>query len=203
MKDEIQLTDRERAVFADLDFMPLKAKVWEKMERLLAQLREALNLHLQTSPQHFAEAGIGMEGKISRGENYQTYAYRVLDYPAVFEKDDLFVFRTVILWGRPMGFHLILSGRYKTQYEPLFLAAAPRLPEKFLLSAQSHPWIWEPEPEKQLPIDRTSGEMLKKILSERDFLKLSVYLPLEAYAEIPSFGLNTWQQIEKILFGEK
>lgn len=201
MDSDTHLTGQELSAFQDLAFMPLKAKVWEKMEILLNQLRQKLSRSLQTSGWDFAQTLTHTEGKISRGENYHTYAYRVLDHPAIFDRDDFFTFRTMILWGRPVGFHLILSGRYKDRFEPAFLASSQKFPDEFLLSAQDSPWIWEPQPGQQFQVSTTPEAQLRAILSARAFLKLSVFIPLEAYEDLPVRGINTWQQIEKMLSG--
>ncbi|MEZ4775875.1 MAG: hypothetical protein R3D00_22025 [Bacteroidia bacterium] len=203
MERDTKLTRQELSVFKDLTFMPLKAKVWEKIEALLNQLRRQLSQCLLTSTWDFSKTLFPSEGKIARGENYHTYAYRVLDHPAIFDRDHFFTFRTVILWGRPVGFHLILSGRYKDQFQPIFLAAANSFSDDFLISAQSDPWIWEPQSDQQFRVSATTEDQLKTILSARAFLKLSVYLPLEAYEQIPSQGVAVWQQIEKIFSAGK
>ncbi|MEZ4827331.1 MAG: hypothetical protein R3C61_13790 [Bacteroidia bacterium] len=202
MEDENQLTPQELEIFRDLDFMPLKARVWKKMESILGQLQPEIKTHLTSQPA-LPEVIRQSVGKISRGENYQSYPYRVLDYPNVFEGDNFLLFRTVILWGRPVGFHLILSGNWKHQLENTLLNGAPTLPAGFLLSAQSNPWIWEPQPDMQHEVSTAPADLLKKTLRDRAFLKLSVYLPVEAYTDIPRVGLQTWKTLESLFFPQQ
>ena len=110
MKSPYQLTEKELAIFQDYEFMPLKAKVWAKIEALLSQLQQQLEEKIPEFSNQLPTDLIYSSGKLSRGENYKTYSYRVMDYPRVFQGSDIFTYRCVVLWGHPIGFHLILKG---------------------------------------------------------------------------------------------
>lgn len=197
MRKKNRLTDREFEVFSDLEFMPLKVRVWEKLESLISDLRNVLIDDLLQYPLTIPAGG---DGKISRGENYQSYAYRVLDLPAVFDKDDIFTFRTVILWGHPVGFHLIMAGKFQQQFQEQVFRHRKQFPSGTYLAAHEHPWIWEQTDQRWLEVHTTGEKVLRNAMEERKFLKISRFLNIEDYYQIQEFGLTTWQVIRGILF---
>lgn len=54
--------------------------------------------------------------KISRGENYKGLPYVIMDYPALFSRDNVFALRTMFWWGNFFSITLHLSGRFMEQY---------------------------------------------------------------------------------------
>ena len=197
-KNIFQLTEEEYKVYSDLTFMPIKQRVCEKLEGILGQL------HAQLRQICEQDAGLPrellkMQGKISRGENYNAYAYRVLDYPRYSKDADMFFYRTLILWGQPTGFHLILTGTYKERVEQQLLAQQHSLPDSLYISQQETPWIWEADDPGLLKLQGQSAEQLREILTGRPFLKLSAFLPVESYAEIPVFGVELWGKLRESL----
>jgi hypothetical protein len=54
--------------------------------------------------------------KISKGENYNALPYVIMDYPALFTKDNVFALRTMFWWGNFFSITLHLSGRFKEHY---------------------------------------------------------------------------------------
>jgi hypothetical protein len=195
----ISLTPEEFTVLSDRDFMPRKQQVCLKVEQLLGDLQQRLEPAVQTQAGVLPAAVAQTPGKLSKGENYQSYAYRLLDYPRVFSGEDMFNFRSMMLWGHPFGFHLMLAGQYREALLPQLLARRGLLDEGFLLSAQPQPWIWEPQPTQQPVFAQLDDETALRLTGERAFFKLSVYLPLARWAELPAFGLEVWQKLLPLL----
>lgn len=196
------LSPEELAVLQDKTFMPLKYSVSKKMEGLLTDLRTTLSQELNQSQLPVPETLRKSDGKISRGENYHTYAYRVLDYPSTFDKQDIFSFRTLILWGHHIGFHLLLTGKFKALYQTRLLENREQAPIDSFLSQADIPWHWLPGENRQLSFSGMDEADIQTVFAARKFIKLSVYLPLREYAAIPTRGLEFWQQWAEVLFGE-
>lgn len=193
---KLPLSPEEWRVFQDLTFMPLKQQVWEKMEQLLEDFSQVLSADL--SPTLFPFEEKSGKAKISRGENYHSYAYRVLDYPRLHQGKEFLLFRTLILWGHPIGFHLILSENYRRKLGPTLPTRLLQLPQYWQISAQDSPWIWEPR-ETNLPFMHTLQEQeINRLLRERKFLKISRFLPLERYSEIGPIGRETWRSLTPV-----
>lgn len=55
--------------------------------------------------------------KIYKGENYNGFPYVIMDYPASFEKHNIFAVRTMFWWGNFISITLHLSGKHKIYWE--------------------------------------------------------------------------------------
>ena len=193
------LSPEELDVLQDRRFMPLKFSASQKIEMLLASLRSEL-VHALANPASPAPEALRKSGgKISRGENYHTYAYRVLDCPGIFQKEDIFAFRTLVLWGHHIGFHLLMTGDFKARYQARVLERRAQLDGDFFLSREEIPWQWFRNETEQLPLKSLSDTAMAEMFAARKFLKISTYLPLDRYAEIPTQGAAIWQAWESIL----
>jgi hypothetical protein len=188
----------ELAVLKDREFMPVKQRVTQKLEQQLTQLGHDLLAEVERNGQHLPSAIRAQSPKLSRGENYQSYAYRVMDYPRVFGKEDMLAFRSMVLWGHPVGYHLMLAGQYRAHYREAMVQAIPRLPEGYLLSAQRTPWRWEPDHEL-LPAHQLTAETVAEIIEARAFIKVSYFLPLTEIETLISTGLAVWRRWQTIL----
>jgi len=188
----------ELAVLKDREFMPVKLRVARKLEAKLKQVGQALQSEVETHGRHLPEAARATPPKLSRGENYQSYAYRVMDYPRVFDKKDMLAFRSMVLWGHPVGFHLMLAGAYRDQYQEPLAQAIAHLPEGYLLSAQATPWRWEPSHDL-LPAHQLTTETVAEVLSQRAFIKVSYFLPLSEIEAMEKTALQVWRRFQAML----
>ena len=195
MEASYQLSPEEFGVFSDQKFMPLKQQSWQKLESILSLLAEKEVSLIREYAGLIDEQLDRPMPKISRGENYHSYSYRVLDYPRILEKEHMFLFRTMLLWGHPIGFHLILSGRYQEAYAEKLLNAASELDKEIFYSAENSPWLWEHDSENMIKL----GNNTKIRIEERSFFKLSSFLPISDYHEIPVRGADILQTYLRIL----
>ncbi|MGD8305425.1 MAG: hypothetical protein PVF17_02125 [Ignavibacteria bacterium] len=94
----------------DSDFLLTKAKIINKVQKLMELTREELVQFVNSSNYSFPEGIDLTTGKISRGENYLNLPYMVLDYPAYFKAENIFAFRTMFWWGNFFSSTLHLEG---------------------------------------------------------------------------------------------
>ena len=81
------LQPEELRFLKDADILPTKSRILEKIEQeLLATYETLRGLHEKRGL--LQEDLFQRNGKISKGDNYQLQAYRVLDYPRIFDKKD-------------------------------------------------------------------------------------------------------------------
>ena len=192
------LSEQEFELLSDPTLLPDKYRICEKIDQWLSELRIELESYLKLG------SGLPREilknhGKISRGENYHFQAYRVLDYPRLFRQDAIFAFRTVVLWGHPIGFHIILSGTYKELFQDAIGKQRINLGSNWLLAAQESPWIWEANAPGLSVCKELSEEQWAAHVATYQFLKISSFLPLSSYRELVSTGLEYWQMWESLL----
>jgi len=184
MNSDYQLSPREFGVFSDDQFMPLKQKVWEKLEGILSLLADKELVMIQEYGDIHKVDLSKPYPKVSKGENYNSYSYRVLDFPRVLDKKDMFLFRAMVLWGHPIGFHLILSGIFQEAFAEKLLLGLHTLPFEVSYAQQDSPWIWEAEADGWLPM--TEDQWVNP--NTRTFFKLSSFLPIGDYRKIPEKG---------------
>lgn len=194
------LSPAELSLFHDQAFMPLKFSILAKMEALLGHLRDVIAESVAPIADAFPPEFDMVAGKITKGENYHTYPYRVLDLPRAFHGQDIFTFRCVVLWGHPIGFHLIMSGRYKALLQDKVLAAAPNLPDGLLLCTHDDPWKWDFVAEDYLKAKVLSEASVADAVKQNSFLKVSFFMPLEQYLDIPTTGGEVWRLWQLMLF---
>lgn len=193
MTDRPQLTEAEMAVWQDRAFMPLKQRVWTKLERHLLATLDRLREY--EGNQHLPREWLLTPGKISRGENYQDYAYRVLDFPRFSEGENLFLFRTMLLWGHPVGVHLICTGDLRKPVMDRLLNRESGLASDWQYSQQPDPWRWEAQAAGLLPWSQVSDVAIKADQARRLFFKLSRFLPMDQYEHLSDFTEESWAEL--------
>ena len=178
-------------------FMPLKMRVSYKINDLLVELNRHLKKNLNTEAGTWPKELLLNSGKLTRGENYQSYAYRVLDYPSFFKGEDIFTLRTLMLWGHHFSFHLILAGKFKKNYQNRIIKKQKILETAgFRLCIEESPWQWKMREGDYLP--ENSPEFGQNIL-RMDFVKLSRKWPLEDYGKLLNEGLRLEKVVEAVI----
>jgi len=197
---EVELSDKELDLLLDSEVLPLKRQICEKIEQILLHLKERLSEEILKNEEQLPDFLWKQGGRISRGDNYRSYAYRVLDCPAYFDRRDWFTFRTVVMWGHHSGFHLILHGRFKEVYQDSVVNMLRENSEDLFLTVSDSPWEWIPNTEDHIKLDGTDIGKLEQVVGKQPFIKLSYYIPLERYAEIPDIGVAQWKRWQNKLF---
>ena len=202
MKQEaVSFTPKELELLEDKEILPLKKLILDKLELLLSQLHVELKDEVENNGKNLPSYLLQNPGKISRGENFRSFSYRLLDYPSFFQKNDWLSFRTLVLWGHHISYHLMIKG------EPLDeLLASPKL--KLWLGESSmdirvcqikDPWNWIPTQEDEMPIKVFNPEELGDVARSLGFLKMSRYIPLYEYNKLVEEGNATWKYWQKLL----
>ncbi|MEM6263732.1 MAG: hypothetical protein AAGI38_14560 [Bacteroidota bacterium] len=201
MQEPIPLDDLELSVLTDQQFFPAKFRIGSKLDQLLNLLRDQIKQEIAPLAPHLPDAFDTQQGKVSRGENYNSFPYRVLDFPKAMSQDDVFTFRTLVLFGHHVSYHLILSGRFKPPFQERIIAHSGSLPESMMLSAQTTPWEWELNETTYVPVRALQEEKAADALRQHPFLKISFFAPLGSYMDIPKTGREIWKLWQAVLFG--
>ncbi len=136
--------------------------------------------------------------KISRGENHEGLPFVILDFPAIFSKEEVFAIRSLFWWGNFCSITLHLKGKYKIAYMP-----------KILEAKQSDDWLigmsgneWEHSIEKNhyeflRNCDRESENFQMNL--RKPFFKMAKKMDLSNWDAIPGFFKENFQEILKML----
>jgi hypothetical protein len=183
----IRFSSAELALLQDADVLLLKRQALEKVEAALTSLIPLFQDSSAVLFNRFPEFA-GQAPKLSRGENYRSLPYRVLDYPRFADGEDLFLFRSMFWWGHFYSFTLHLQGRYWEKMKEKFIRYS--FPEDTNVCVGDTPWEYHYGPENYLPLQQADME---RVLA-RPFLKLSLPLPLPCQAEeMQDFGREAFR----------
>jgi hypothetical protein len=109
-KAKIHLSTLEMELVNNKEWIFTKQQIIEKVYHLFGELhhdyRQIVETEKDILPSMFQKPG----GKISKGENYNGLPFLILDYPAMFSKENILAIRTMFWWGNFFSISLHLSG---------------------------------------------------------------------------------------------
>ncbi len=180
---KITLSEEELRVVKDRSWILTKQAVTAKTYDLFNEQVPVIRKQLDLLPVSFpAELAFSLP-KISRGENYKGFPYVMLDYPAVFKKDEIFALRTMLWWGNFISITILLSGDYKEKYSPVILQRCLQSPGDIYLCVHDDPWEHHFEQSNYRQIRTLHRSAVEKIIEEKTFLKLAIKLDLNSFNE--------------------
>lgn len=136
--------------------------------------------------------------KISRGENHEGLPFVILDFPAIFSKEEVFAVRTLFWWGNFCSITLHLKGKYKNAYMPKILAA--KQSDDWLIGMSGNEW--------EHSIEKNHYELLRncdrknenfQMNLQKPFFKIAKKMDLSNWDVMPDFFKKNFQEILKML----
>ena len=200
MKNLVEFSPKELQLLEDKEILLAKKIILGKCEDLLGLLHLNLQDDLRKIDRDFPSYLLKNPGKLSRGENYHSFPYRLLDFPAFFQKTDWVFYRTIIIWGHYISFNFMAQGFALNPCLLKLKNLVDATGKGIHVTKGTDPWRWIPSEEEEVLIDGLSVEKLEEIIRSSGFLKLSVYLPLSEYSKVPELGTAYWQLFREIFF---
>lgn len=153
------------------------SKIIERKNSVLKQIELQLkNLGNNTLAQHPSFKQFSSTPKVSKGENFEGYPFRILDYPRFFTKSDVFAFRTLIWWGNMINFTLHLKGEYLIKHFSQLKQLLIDYDLPLYFSSTGDEWSQNPSDKNYKLLDaETIAQISPK---EIDFLKVVQVEPL-------------------------
>lgn len=184
----MDLTNEELSLIENADLLLAKVEVLTKVNLLMEETRGSLQQKMGSTDFVFPSDLNLSSGKISRGEYYRRLPYYVLDYPAVFGKEDILAFRTMFWWGNFFSATLHLQGVYLERHRDNLAANIDKLLDKDIyLGIGDTPWEYHYEPDNYTELKAGHIEHFKTC----DFLKLSRKITLSSWESLPVFSGDT------------
>ena len=180
MNAPLSFTDDELALVADAQFFRKKARITKKIRSQLETVHEALKaeLHRATlvTPPDFDPARV----QYVKGEHLESFPYQYLDCPKHFQGSEKCTFRTLFWWGHHVVFAWLLEGPLVKQYKKNLFDRFHRLAGEGLdLSTAPTLWEWKRGEGYTLPITHDRKAQVAAVVTERSFLKLARFVPLD------------------------
>ena len=194
------LTTREIEVISDTEFLITKRAAINKIDELLSQTQKKISKNFKSSTLPFPSKDEFSNGKISRGENYRGLPFLVLDYPAMFSKENIFAFRTMFYWGNFFSVTLHIQDESLDYYREFILNDFNNLLNKNIyISVGKTPW------EYHYGLDNYAllTEKHKDSINRCSFLKLSQKIEIKDWQQVPEFAVDFFETIIGILVPEE
>jgi hypothetical protein len=188
-----ELTAKELELVTDKDFLLAKARIMEKLCALMGTVQAELKLAIEKSSFFFPRDVDIVQGKISKGENYHSLPWIMLDYPKHFSKNDIFAFRTMFLWGSEFSCTLHLQGKYLESYRAALVKSSPAFEQQHDIYICVHETPWEHHfgEDNYVPVNWLSEKDVQDLLDTKTFIKLSRRLELKQWETLPEFAGET------------
>jgi hypothetical protein len=160
--------------------------VIEKVVLLFGELSEEFKLMIQDAGLYEA---LQPEPKISKGEQYERLPYVMLDFPRIFDKENVFAVRCFFWWGNFFSINFQVSGKFKEKY---FSSENDIVKFKeWMFCVNEDPWKHDFNPNNFLPFDQiNSNQQLK-----RSFIKTAKKIPLSEWNNAYSFYKKSFSEV--------
>ncbi|MBK7883314.1 MAG: hypothetical protein IPJ81_05620 [Chitinophagaceae bacterium] len=118
---KVILSEEEKQLISNSGWIMIKLSITNKVIGLLNYLLVDYKNIVSTNKQYLIPGLYISSPKISKGENYLSLPYVILDYPKIFNKNAVFAIRTMFWWGNFFSCTLHISGHYKNILEEKLL----------------------------------------------------------------------------------
>lgn len=202
MPDEtkITLSAEELLIVEDSNWVLTKQQIIKKVYELFnAQVPTIDQLFGNINDQLPADL-LSTMPKISRGENYLNLPYVILDYPSVFNKENIFAFRTMFWWGNFFSITLHLSGHYKELYQQ---AIGNNIQKKveggYYICVNDKAWEHHFDAVNYVPAASFNAEELNSHLKREEFLKIAVKIDLSQWNDLQAVLPKAYKNVIDLL----
>jgi len=185
-KAKIFFSAEELQLLQERSFFYRKAAAEEKVMQLLAELGDVGREHPLAGWLQAAFPPGSAAPRIHRGNQLEGLPYRLLDFPAIIQKDQVFLVRTLFWWGHSFSFSLLVQGGILPRVLPLLCSNYEKLRQLPLrLACSNDPWNNRLDSSAYRPLpENASG--LPEQAGESGFIRLSLPLELSHYAGLPA-----------------
>ena len=191
---KIQLSAKELELINNAEIILTKNSIISKVYDLFGLLAD--EFRSTVSVKKLPEQILRWSPKIARGENYRGLPYVMLDFPRLFEKEDVFAIRTMFWWGNFFSITLHLKGKYKKAYEEKICLKYANLRQlDFYVCISEQEWQHHFENDNYVKVGETSEKEFTDLLRQKDFIKLSKRHPVSEWHSVQPFLEDAFQQI--------
>lgn len=191
---KIHLSELEMDLVNNKEWIFSKQKIIEKVYHLFGQLhhdyRKIIENEKDFLPSIFQKPG----GKISRGENYNGLPYLILDYPAMFSKENIFAVRTMFWWGNFFSTSLHLSGKHFNGAEDISEWLSVFQQKDYFICINESEWEHDFHSLNFIKINDMDKEQFSA-LCKKNFFKVSKKIELSEWNNAPKLLEQSFKEI--------
>lgn len=201
MTEQIYFNQKEVDYINNSDFLLTKRKITEKIFGLLSNVQEAMIPALHLYKDVIPEEVLAISGKISRGENYESLPYLILDYPRYFKKEHVFAIRTMFWWGNYCSITLQLQGDYLEKYKCNIIPnlGTLRASGSYYICINETPWEYHFQDNNYVLLNSLSDKQIEDIIRSKEFLKISARVDFSQMLKLDNIALDFIDNMVQII----
>ena len=197
---KIRLSQTEMQLVTNAELILTKNAILKKVSQLLGNLQVKQQQYVTLQAMQLPGKVTGTIPKISKGEQYQGLPYLILDYPRLFEHENIFAVRTMFWWGHFFSVTLHLSGIYKEASEEKLIAKYEALKEKgYYCYINKDQWEHHFENDNYVLLSELNKNDFEKAIRENPFVKLANKIALQQWDDADEILLRFFREIIEIL----
>ncbi len=182
---KLMLSPQELLIVEDTSWVLTKQQIIKKVYELFHAQVPVIQQLIGNTKNHLPPALLSVIPKISRGENYRNLPYVILDYPSMFDKENIFALRTMFWWGNFFSITLHLTGRFKKLYQQDITNNIQKKGEgDFYVCVNDKGWEHHFDAVNYLPAHSLTTEELDSHLNRKEFLKVAVKINLNQWNDL-------------------
>lgn len=133
-------------------------------------------------------------GKIAKGENYNGLPYLILDFPAIYSKENIFAVRTLFWWGNFFSISLHLSGEYCKQMKEIRECLIFLRQKDFFICINENEWKHDFDSSNFININELDKHHIAT-LNQKRFFKIAKKIELTQWESATYFLKQSFGEI--------
>lgn len=199
-KSKIDLSASEMELVCNKEWILTKLIIIDKVYELFGTLAKQMQLRTWILKERLPTQATNSNPKISKGENYQSLPYVMLDYPRHFTRESALAIRTLFWWGNFFSINLHLAGECKVKATPLLKASFKTLQLKgYSICTHTDPWQHHFDVNNFIPLAMITASEFSSILEREPFLKIAKQITLQQWDAAPVFLENHFNEMIMLL----
>jgi len=192
--DKTLLSQEHLSLLMDKNIFLLKRDLADKINSLLSSCIQSIRTEMLSFEANLPNELLISQAKITKGENYLSFPWSILDYPRIFNKEAIFAIRTFCWWGNNFSITLHLSGPYLNQFLEIIFSKWEQLSSSgFMICINSEQWQHHLENNnyEAIKLCTNDASYYKEMAKQNGFLKLCRVLPLNNWEQLQNFSSET------------
>lgn len=201
------MSDKTNLMLSDVELQFVKDTTWVlTKQRIIGSVYHLFNEQVGEITYRFKNTSLARfpaicaaAPKITRGEHYRSLPYVILDYPAAFDKENIFALRTMFWWGNFVSVTMHISGIYKNKLQQIVLKNLQKDSSEFFICINEDQWEHHFEADNY----NNANELIAKdnciMWAQAPFIKLALKIDLKEWNEMSALLKTAYHKMAGLL----
>ena len=192
----MSLSNKELSMIEDTDFLITKINIISEIVSLMENSKARLIEAIERENCNLVSKAELHNGRVFKGEYYRELPFVTLDLPRIFEKENVFAYRTMFWWGNFFSSTLHLQGKYLELHRAKLLSNFNMLlHQDIYICVGETPWEYHYGKDNYVKLDFQH----KKLIENNSFIKLSKRISLEQIESVPQISSSFFLYLASVL----